>query len=457
METVIAVPPVATARRDVYLLTHVVGISLLLAFSAEAINRSGLDLTVAGYFFDAARNIFPWRSSRLLDVLGHRLVLVLPIGVAIVALAAALASYRLPILRPWRSTLWGVALTCGLGQVIISQLKHHTALPRPYDLSMFGGYAAYPLHWWARNRQDAGGALPSGHAGAGYALLSLYFAGWALGRPAWRWGGLAAGAATGLLFSAVRISQGAHFLSQTVWSAAVMWCLASLLFYPVVTRRRASAQLGVSVPALPAGIRRRMADLKVWRRHSAWIYGLLAFLIMPFIQSWWAEDSNMHQGVQNVGMALIFAAILGRAWCAFYAGGRKGTDLMQQGPYSISRNPSYLLSLVGVVGVGAQSGSILLGPILAIFVFLLFERLVTEEELKLAQAFGADFARYCERVPRFGPRWKGWDHDTVIQFSAGAWWQTVRDALPFLLSVPLFEGMERLQAAGWLPVLVRLP
>jgi membrane-associated PAP2 superfamily phosphatase len=225
-------------RPDAYLLTHVFGVTILLALLAEAVNRCGFDLALSRLFYDAASGGFPWRDSWLLETLGHRLVLVLPVGVAVSALAAAIASYWFPVLRPWRGTLWAIALTCALGQVIIGQLKHHTALPRPYNLRMFGGYANYPAHFWASSRREAGGALPSNHAGAGYAMLSLYFAGWAMGRPSWRWMGLAIGIGGGLLFSAVRIMQGAHFASQTIWAACVMWGLASILFYPLIVRPR---------------------------------------------------------------------------------------------------------------------------------------------------------------------------------------------------------------------------
>ncbi|ANN65338.1 phosphatase PAP2 family protein [Bordetella bronchialis] len=224
-------------RVETYLLTHVLGVTLLLALLAEAVNLSGLDLAISRLFFDAAANGFPWRMSRLLEVLGHRVVLVLPVGVAIAALAAAIASHWFPPLRRWRGAFWAIALTCALGQVIILELKHYTALPRPYNLSMFGGYAGYPDHFWATSRREAGGALPSNHAGAGYAMLSLYFAGWAMGRAAWRWIGLAIGVGAGLLFAVVRVMQGAHFFSQTIWSACIMWCVASLLFYPLIVRR----------------------------------------------------------------------------------------------------------------------------------------------------------------------------------------------------------------------------
>jgi membrane-associated PAP2 superfamily phosphatase len=220
-----------------YLATHVLGVTALLALLAVAANRSGFDLWLAHGLFDAASGKFPGASSAALDFLGHRIFLMVPVALGLVALAGAIGSYRRPALRPWRGALWAVVLTCIVGQVLTTQLKHLTALPRPYALSLFGGYAAYPDHFWALGRKDAGGALPSGHATAGYALLTLYFVGWAMRRPMLRWGGLCAGIVCGLLFSAVRLLQGAHFLSQTLWSAVLMWLLASLLFYAVLVRR----------------------------------------------------------------------------------------------------------------------------------------------------------------------------------------------------------------------------
>ena len=84
-----------------------------------------------------------------------------------------------------------MAATCLLGQLAVSQLKHTTP-PRPYDLET-GRLYAVSAALVDLGASPGGGALPSGHAGAGYAMLSLYFAGWALGGAAWRWGGLALG------------------------------------------------------------------------------------------------------------------------------------------------------------------------------------------------------------------------------------------------------------------------
>ncbi|WP_238531980.1 phosphatase PAP2 family protein [Achromobacter arsenitoxydans] len=233
-------PALRAPTRVWYFLTHVVGLTLILICLAWWAKDSGLDLQIARMLFDPVRDDFPLHGSRWLELLGHRVVLALPIGVGLAAAGVAAASYRIPAWRPWRGAALAVAATCLTGQLLINQLKHHTTLPRPYDLDTLGGYTPYPLHWWTWGRARAGGALPSGHAGAGYAMLSLYFAGWALGRPAWRWGGLAVGVAAGLGFSVVRILQGAHFLSQTLWSAALMWLLAAVFFYPVIAGRTAA-------------------------------------------------------------------------------------------------------------------------------------------------------------------------------------------------------------------------
>lgn len=224
-----------------YFFSQIVGVTLVLACLAWWANVSGLDLRIGRALFDPVLDDFPLHMNRWLELVGHRMVLAVPIGVALAAVGVAGASFRIPAWRPWRGAALALAATCVVGQLAVNVLKHYTTLPRPYDLDTLGGYTPYPLHWWTWARERAGGALPSGHAGAGYSMLTLYFVGWALGRPAWRWWGLAVGVTAGVGFSVVRILQGAHFLSQTLWSAALMWFLAALFFYPVIAGRTAAS------------------------------------------------------------------------------------------------------------------------------------------------------------------------------------------------------------------------
>ncbi len=203
--------------------------------------------------------------------------------------------------------------------------------------------------------------------------------------------------------------------------------------------------------------RAHIARVQIRRRLALWLYGLSIATILPFVGSYWDPGSLLHESIEQVGMLLIIAAILGRAWCALYIGGRKSNELVADGPYSVSRNPLYLFSMIGVIGVGAQAGSLLLGPLLCVVVWLVFRRVIAHEEVLLTEVFGQPFKAYCARVPRFGPRLSAWQGSGQLTVQPGAVWRTVRDAIPFVLVVPLFELVDRLQVGGHLHVLFRLP
>lgn len=199
-----------------------------------------------------------------------------------------------------------------------------------------------------------------------------------------------------------------------------------------------------------------VARVQTRRRLALWLYGATVAAALPFVGSHWPAGSVMHEGIEQAGMLLIIAAVLGRAWCSLYIGGRKSSELVDTGPYSVSRNPLYLFSMLGVVGVGAQSGSLLLGPILSLAVWLVFRRVIGHEEALLLKVFGKPFSCYCERVPRFGPRFGAWMSPESLVVSPGAVWRTVRDAIPFLLVPPGFELIDWLQTTEAVHAALRL-
>lgn len=223
-----------------YVASHLVLVPLLLGAAAWAAQYGPLDLALARWFASGTTQSFDWRQSVWLDVLGHQAARGLPIMVGGIALAAGLAGFFLGQLRPWRSILLTLGAAMIAGPALISLLKTMTTQHCPTTLTEFGGVVNYAADraapFWAATSRDAGHCLPGGHAGAGYALLALYFAGWAAGRPVWRWRGLAVGVVAGLVFSVVRMMQGAHFASATLWSAAITWTVAALFFLPLVCR-----------------------------------------------------------------------------------------------------------------------------------------------------------------------------------------------------------------------------
>ena len=70
----------------------------------------------------------------------------------------------------------------------------------------------------------------------------------------------------------------------------------------------------------------------------------------------------------------------------------------------------------------------------------------------LRACFGAPFDDYCARVPRFLPRPSAWHSPRHVMVDLQGVWNTVRDALPYFLSIPVFEAIEAAQNAGWIHV-----
>jgi membrane-associated PAP2 superfamily phosphatase len=238
---------------------HLLVVPLLLVLAATLLQHSALDVAISGVFFDPKAQRFLGERSGLFELLGHQAARGLPVAVGVVALGVAVGSRWRPSLRPLRWLAVALALALVLTPVVISLLKSSTAAHCPHSMDVFGGRFDYLAErdgpFWAPASTAAGRCLPSAHAGAGYGLLALYFFGWAAGLRRWRWLGLAAGIVAGLLFSLVRISQGSHFASQTVWSAAVAWTIGALVFAPWLGSLRGSRS--TATPSAPGLGRRR--------------------------------------------------------------------------------------------------------------------------------------------------------------------------------------------------------
>lgn len=207
----------------------------------------------------------------------------------------------------------------------------------------------------------------------------------------------------------------------------------------------------------PAAVDDNLSRVQRRRRRFAQGSGLLLLLVLLFTDSIWSPQGSLHESLEMLGYALILTCIAGRTWCALYIGGRKKKILVDQGPYSVSRNPLYLFSLIGGLGVGLQAGNLVTGLALALFVFALFSVVIAQEETFLKGRFPEEFGAYAARVPRWGPRFSSWHSDLELTVQPRLVLVTFRDALWFLLAIPLLEGIEMMQEAGWLPVLLHLP
>lgn len=156
------------------------------------------------------------------------------------------------------------------------------------------------------------------------------------------------------------------------------------------------------------------------------------------------------------GIAMVAVACLGRLWCSLYIAGYKTDTLVDQGPYSMCRNPLYFFSLVGAVGIGLASETLLI-PAIILFAFAAYYPLVIKsEEAALLKRHGHAFKTYFEKVPRFFPRLSQLTEPDEYVVKPKVYRNHMFDAIWFILIVGFLEVIKALHALQILPTLFKI-
>lgn len=190
------------------------------------------------------------------------------------------------------------------------------------------------------------------------------------------------------------------------------------------------------------------------------VLALAAALALAFVivgESRWPDGDVAHESIEWAGLALIVICIVGRTWSTLYIGGRKNDVLVTEGPYSITRNPLYLFSIVGAAGAGAQLGSVTAALAAGFIAWIVFRWTARREEAAILAAFPQDYPRYVARVPRFLPKLSLWNAPATIVVHPRTVATTFLDALVFLAAIPLAEAFDYLHGSGILPVYLTIP
>lgn len=184
---------------------------------------------------------------------------------------------------------------------------------------------------------------------------------------------------------------------------------------------------------------------------------LAAAALLAVSRSWAPAGGFLHEGLKFAGVLLIFSCIAGRLWSSLYVAGRKKLELVQVGPYSISRNPLYLFSIIGAAGIGAQTGSLTVLIAAGLICAGVFSSVIAKEEVFLRGRFGAEFDAYCARTPRLLPNLSNLRTAPERTINPQLIMRNFRDSAMFLLAVPAIAVIKLLQDTGWLPVWFVLP
>jgi protein-S-isoprenylcysteine O-methyltransferase Ste14 len=135
------------------------------------------------------------------------------------------------------------------------------------------------------------------------------------------------------------------------------------------------------------------------------VFAVILIVLICISSSYWDHKAPMVSSLLFLlGIVLVGIASVGRLWCSIYIGGYKTGTLITQGPYSMCRNPLYFFSLLGALGVGFAT-STLLFPLLILIAFVLYYPFVIKsEENKLMNLHKSEFENYVKKVPRFFPK-----------------------------------------------------
>ncbi|MBA68803.1 MAG: sodium:proton antiporter [Rhizobiales bacterium] len=187
-----------------------------------------------------------------------------------------------------------------------------------------------------------------------------------------------------------------------------------------------------------------------------WVIAVALGSMLLFVQSGWEEIAPFGIGIEDAielfGIGLVGIAVTGRLWATLYVGGRKSIQLVQDGPYSVTRNPLYVFSTIGAFGVGMQAGSLIVGALAGVITAFILLLTARQEADFLRAEFGPAYEEYEKRVPMFFPKLSLYVEPETLQILPRKLHSTLIDGAFFFLAFPVLELIEVFQEHGLLPV-----
>lgn len=187
------------------------------------------------------------------------------------------------------------------------------------------------------------------------------------------------------------------------------------------------------------------------RIRDTWLIALFVMVIYCLSRGVYPDEGTPHEIMEFIGYLLVIVCAFGRIYCSAYIAGKKNAELITAGPFSIVRNPLYVFSFIGIVGIGLMSSR--LSVLLAFFVLfpLMLHFLVKREEAFLREAFGEAYTSYCATVPRFFPKFSLFQTPEEIIIKPKRLLRAIVDSTFWFLPLPFFELVEALHEAHVLP------
>ncbi len=180
---------------------------------------------------------------------------------------------------------------------------------------------------------------------------------------------------------------------------------------------------------------------------------LVAVFYVFSTSAWEIRHTEIAEAFFCAGVILVGIAALGRMWCSVYIAGYKHGTLITEGPYSLCRNPLYVFSFLGSVGVGLSSETLLIPTIIGIAFVSYYPLVVRKEEEQLLKVHGEKYQAYLESVPRFLPSFKGFVEPTDYVVKPTVFRRHLTSAVWFIWIPAAAEFVEMLHREAMIPSL----
>jgi protein-S-isoprenylcysteine O-methyltransferase Ste14 len=191
-------------------------------------------------------------------------------------------------------------------------------------------------------------------------------------------------------------------------------------------------------------------------RVSQIFVALVMFVLMISTTAWDVKYPLWSALFFTIGVVLVGIASLGRLWCSLYIAGYKTGTLVTVGPYSMCRNPLYFFSLLGMIGVGLATETLLIPFVILIAFAIYYPGVIKDEEATLKKIHSEEFEAYCLKVPRFFPKISALTEPQEYVVKPIIFKRHMFSALWFIWLIGVTELIEDLHEMEILPNLFRI-
>lgn len=204
----------------------------------------------------------------------------------------------------------------------------------------------------------------------------------------------------------------------------------------------------------------RISSLAISQRKKFNMRGLFTGLVLiPFIilavfsRPRVTEFSNFEPIVEVLGWVVFTVGLIFRFWSTLYLGGFKEKELIQDGPYSLCRNPLYMGTFLILLSMAIFQFSYILLVAFVLIVLAFYFLILPAEENILRDKFGQEYIEYCQKTNRLWPGLKNFSTREYIDVRTHHLFVEFKRAVIWIFMPLIFDVIAHLQAQSWFPFL----